>query len=111
MRRISPRPSTQRRSLRRVAIVGVMSLVAGALAGSVAASSAQAASTATADEPLPVGASAGSANITLLANLPKPAPFDLETSYNSDLAFQGRYAFGGNYDGFVVYDIANPKKP
>ena len=85
-----------------------MSLVAGALAGTVTASSAHAA---TAAEPLPPGTSAGSANITLLANLPKPAPFDLETSYNSDLAFQGRYAFGGNYDGFVVYDIANPKKP
>ncbi|MFF0724002.1 LVIVD repeat-containing protein [Streptomyces sp. NPDC004134] len=30
---------------------------------------------------------------------------------NSDIAFQGRYAFAGNYDGFVIYDIANPKSP
>lgn len=30
---------------------------------------------------------------------------------NSDIAFQGRYAFAGNYDGFVIYDIADPKSP
>jgi hypothetical protein len=84
-----------------------MSLVAGTLAVGVTSSSAQAAPA----EPLPIGASAGSPNIKHLANLPKPAPFDVETAFNSDLAFQGRYAFGGNYDGFVVYDIKNPKKP
>ncbi len=37
---------------------------------------------------LAVGESAGTDNIKLLANLPKQAPFDAETSYNSDLAFQ-----------------------
>ncbi|WBB64760.1 hypothetical protein O7599_35200 [Streptomyces sp. WMMC500] len=30
---------------------------------------------------------------------------------NSDIAFQGRYAFAGNYDGFVIYDISKPKSP
>ncbi|WP_030544201.1 LVIVD repeat-containing protein [Streptomyces albus] len=30
---------------------------------------------------------------------------------NTDLAFQGRYAFAGNYDGFTVYDISNPRSP
>src|SRR5690606_20275293 len=31
--------------------------------------------------------------------------------YSSDLAFQGRYAFAGNYGGFTVYDVANPTAP
>ncbi|MET7385980.1 LVIVD repeat-containing protein [Streptomyces sp. NPDC005529] len=48
-----------------------------------------------------------SANIEHLANVPK----DAFTGLNSDLAFQGRYAFAGNYDGFRVFDISNPKAP
>jgi LVIVD repeat len=30
---------------------------------------------------------------------------------NSDLAFQGNYAFVGNFHGFNIYDIANPAAP
>jgi hypothetical protein len=30
---------------------------------------------------------------------------------NSDLAFQGHHLFMGNFNGFNVYDIENPKKP
>jgi hypothetical protein len=30
---------------------------------------------------------------------------------NSDLAFRGNYLFVGNFSGFNVYDIANPKSP
>jgi LVIVD repeat-containing protein len=30
---------------------------------------------------------------------------------NSDLAFTGKYAVQGNYNGFQVYDISNPTKP
>ncbi|MEC4019095.1 LVIVD repeat-containing protein [Streptomyces sp. H27-D2] len=48
-----------------------------------------------------------SKNIEHLASLPKQA---LQGT-NSDLAFQGKYAFAGNYDGFVIYDVSNPKKP
>jgi len=48
-----------------------------------------------------------SANIRHLANVPK----DLLPGTNSDLAFQGRYAFAGNYDGFRIFDISNPRKP
>jgi hypothetical protein len=48
-----------------------------------------------------------SANITHVSNTPK----DLLPGTNSDLAFQGDYAFSGNYDGFKVFDIKNPKKP
>nr|WP_155072563.1 hypothetical protein [Streptomyces taklimakanensis] len=48
-----------------------------------------------------------SRNVSHLANLPKGALKGL----NTDLAFQGRYAFAGNYDGFTVYDIGRPKSP
>ncbi|WP_221354104.1 LVIVD repeat-containing protein [Streptomyces beigongshangae] len=46
-------------------------------------------------------------NIRHLANIPK----DALPGTNSDLAFQGRYAFAGNYDGFRIFDISNPKAP
>jgi len=48
-----------------------------------------------------------SRNISHLTNLPKGAL----KSLNTDLAFQGRYAFAGNYDGFVIYDISRPQSP
>ncbi|MFB7107503.1 LVIVD repeat-containing protein [Streptomyces sp. NPDC056291] len=46
-------------------------------------------------------------NIEHVTNVPKDALKDL----NSDLAFQGKYAFAGNYDGFRIFDISNPKAP
>ncbi|MGG7570081.1 LVIVD repeat-containing protein [Streptomyces sirii] len=46
-------------------------------------------------------------NVRHLTNIPKQA---LQGT-NSDLAFQGKYAFAGNYDGFVVYDISRPEAP
>ncbi|WP_415367508.1 LVIVD repeat-containing protein [Saccharothrix sp. BKS2] len=49
-------------------------------------------------------------NLQLIANLPKPAPFTASSTW-TDLAFQGNYAIAGNYDGFVIYDISNPRKP
>ncbi|MCN0176722.1 LVIVD repeat-containing protein [Salinispora arenicola] len=49
-----------------------------------------------------------SANLKLVVNLPKETPLD---ATNSDLAFQGRYAFAGNYNGFVIYDISRPAAP
>ncbi|MFE2041881.1 LVIVD repeat-containing protein [Streptomyces sp. NPDC059477] len=48
-----------------------------------------------------------SSNIQHLANIPK----DVLPGTNSDLAFQGKYAFAGNYDGFRIFDISNPKAP
>jgi hypothetical protein len=48
-----------------------------------------------------------SANIEHLVNIPKEAL----PGTNSDLAFQGRYAFAGNYDGFRIFDISNPRDP
>ncbi|WP_407109916.1 LVIVD repeat-containing protein [Streptomyces sp. DSM 116494] len=46
-------------------------------------------------------------NIRHVANIPK----DVLSGTNSDLAFQGRYAFAGNYDGFRIFDIRNPRAP
>ncbi|MER6350190.1 LVIVD repeat-containing protein [Streptomyces sp. NPDC001595] len=48
-----------------------------------------------------------SANVQHLANIPK----DVLPGTNSDLAFQGKYAFAGNYDGFRIFDISDPKAP
>ncbi|RFU84045.1 hypothetical protein DY218_25340 [Streptomyces triticagri] len=46
-------------------------------------------------------------NIEHLANIPK----DVLSDTNSDLAFQGKYAYAGNYDGFRIFDISNPRSP
>ncbi|MEV7194141.1 hypothetical protein AB0N81_20385 [Streptomyces sp. NPDC093510] len=46
-------------------------------------------------------------NIEHVANIPK----DALPGTNTDIAFQGKYAFAGNYDGFRIYDISNPKAP
>ncbi|MFJ5266092.1 LVIVD repeat-containing protein [Streptomyces sp. NPDC088387] len=47
------------------------------------------------------------ANISHVTNIPK----DVLAGTNTDIAFQGRYAFAGNYDGFRIFDIKNPKAP
>ncbi|MFJ3222056.1 LVIVD repeat-containing protein [Streptomyces sp. NPDC086783] len=46
-------------------------------------------------------------NIEHLVNIPK----ETLAGTNSDLAFQGHYAFAGNYDGFRIFDISDPKAP
>src|ERR1700742_1714162 len=53
---------------------------------------------------------AGTASLGLehLANRPLPAAVN---STNSDLAFQGDYAFNGNYNGINIYNIADPANP
>ncbi|GAA3948860.1 hypothetical protein GCM10023085_33970 [Actinomadura viridis] len=52
-----------------------------------------------------------SPNISHLANIPKEGPFANVNALNSDWAFQGKYAFGGNYEGFTIYDISKPATP
>jgi hypothetical protein len=53
----------------------------------------------------------------LLANRMKPAGFFDPANpgnfgfVNSDLAFQGKHAFVGNFNGFQIYDISNPANP
>ncbi|MDE3722765.1 hypothetical protein PWG71_15360 [Nocardiopsis sp. N85] len=47
-----------------------------------------------------------SSNIEHVAHVPKPSTV---RNVNSDLAFTGDHAIGGNYDGFVIYDISDPE--
>ena len=47
-------------------------------------------------------------NLRLVSNSKSPEPFTGAT--NSDLAFIGKYAIQGNYDGYQVWDISNPAK-
>ena len=46
-----------------------------------------------------------SANMSLVANLPKPG------TTNSDLAFWGNRLYAGNYGGFRIIDISTPTNP
>ncbi|WP_081748905.1 LVIVD repeat-containing protein [Nocardiopsis sp. CNT312] len=46
-----------------------------------------------------------------LAHVPKPALLGGSAALNSDLAFTGDYVIGGNYNGFVVYDVSEPESP
>ncbi|MFI6476941.1 LVIVD repeat-containing protein [Nonomuraea sp. NPDC050663] len=46
-------------------------------------------------------------NITLQAHLDLPAGARI----NSDIAFQGDYAYVGNFTGFAIYDIKHPQRP
>ncbi|MBO3752095.1 hypothetical protein J5X84_39035 [Streptosporangiaceae bacterium NEAU-GS5] len=60
---------------------------------------------------LEIDAIAHSGNVSLLGNLPLRAPFDKPQSWGTDVAFQGHYAYIGNYDGFTVADIGDPARP
>src|SRR5687768_1298307 len=48
-------------------------------------------------------------NLRVVAKNPPTGPFVGST--NSDLAFTGKYAIQGNYNGFQVWDISNPSQP
>ncbi|HEV2749812.1 MAG TPA: hypothetical protein VGV12_04735 [Gemmatimonadales bacterium] len=48
-------------------------------------------------------------NLRVVSETPPPEKFAGIT--NSDLAFIGKYAIQGNYNGFQVWDISNPAKP
>jgi hypothetical protein len=64
-------------------------------------------STSSADPDVPPGETESS-KITHLSNQPKNGAL---LSTGSDIAFQGKYAFAGNYDGFTVYDLSDPENP
>ncbi len=49
-----------------------------------------------------------SENMTHLSNQPKNGALQ---GTGSDIAFQGKYAFAGNYDGFTVYDLSDKENP
>jgi hypothetical protein len=48
-------------------------------------------------------------NLRVLSRTQSPGKFFGAT--NSDLAFTGKYAIQGNYNGFMVWDISTPSKP
>ncbi|MEE6259850.1 LVIVD repeat-containing protein [Plantactinospora sonchi] len=103
---------------RRLRIVGLgaLALLVASAAVAPASSANPAASTAekaTVDVAAPPGVDeiASSSNLRQIANIPKPGPFNTTAALNSDLAFQDRYVFAGNYDGFVIYDVKNPARP
>jgi len=48
-------------------------------------------------------------NLRVLSQTPPPEQFQGVT--NSDLAFTGKYAIQGNYNGYQVWDISDPRKP
>ncbi|MDQ3223164.1 MAG: hypothetical protein M3Q75_06805, partial [Gemmatimonadota bacterium] len=48
-------------------------------------------------------------NLRVLSKTPPPDQFRGVT--NSDLAFIGQYAIQGNYNGWSVWDISNPRQP
>lgn len=54
-------------------------------------------------------------NVHALGHSPHPATFfgepDGVRSVNSDIAFWGKLAFNGNYDGFRIIDISDPEAP
>ena len=67
---------------------------------------------ATVDSAVPgVDEISSSPNLRQVANLPKQGPFDTTSALGTDIAFQGRYAFVGNYEGFVIYDVSRPSRP
>ena len=51
-----------------------------------------------------------SSNMTPLGYSANVIPY-LPAPYNSDLAFQGKYAYQGTNNGFVVIDIEDPRNP
>jgi hypothetical protein len=65
------------------------------------------ATTSSADPDVPPGETESS-KITHLSNQPKNGAL---LGTGSDIAFQGKYAFAGNYDGFTVYDLSDPENP
>ena len=103
-----PGPAPRGPHLRRLACLAAATVVLGLVAAPSSGAARGAAGPGTAPT---VDEISSSRNLTQVANLPKQAPFDGPNSYNTDWAFQGRYAFGGNYNGFTVYDIARPTAP
>ena len=50
-------------------------------------------------------------NMRLLSNSPATEGFTGRGATGSDLAFTGKYAIQGNYRGFQIWDISNPRAP
>jgi hypothetical protein len=53
--------------------------------------------------------SSQTSNFEMIGSVERTKP--LSTYRNSDLAFWGRLAYAGHYDGFQIIDVDNPRKP
>ena len=60
---------------------------------------------------LAAGESDRTGNLTLMSNSPKAAPFAASGDFNSDIAFEDGYAYGGNYGGVQIWDVRNGRTP
>ena len=70
------------------------------------------------DPKLPAGEPTGPESKEADDDAPKPKPAEkakpepaILSFANSDLGFSGHHLFVGNFNGFNIYDITNPKKP
>ena len=52
-----------------------------------------------------------SKNIEHVSNTPAVGPFAAPGAFGTDIAFQDDRAYVGNYNGFTIYDISDPKAP
>jgi hypothetical protein len=53
-------------------------------------------------------------NMELIGHRPKPDIFESNqglTYANSDMAFRGNFLYQGNFSGFSIWDISNPREP
>jgi hypothetical protein len=50
-------------------------------------------------------------NMKIISNSPAPEAFRGRGATGSDLAFSGKYAIQGNYRGFQIWDMENPRAP
>lgn len=101
-------PRTLRSATRRALAVVVVLAAAAACSGQAPPSAPPSAPALAAPGP-GVDAIVTSPNVALRANV--PSGFSPASGIGTDLAFQGRFAFAGNYDGFSVYDVADPSLP
>jgi hypothetical protein len=122
--------------VKRVSLVSALALAVGVAALGACASSGSSASMAVNPSPTPdmsvappspdprIGlrpgvrdAAEAAWNMRLVSNTAPSAEFRSATSpsdprlWNSDLGFSGRYAIQGNFSGYQVWDISNPRKP
>lgn len=97
------------------AVAGALMLAATACSGGAGENTAPPSAPAAADtrEATPLAADdvRTSDNVRHVANVPLEAPFDGPEAFGTDLAFQGNYAYVGNFEGFSVHDISDPTNP